>query len=172
MKRFLVVILCLVAVGGAACGGKPSARETRRAGGPALAADPGEPIATVRGSVDGTSLGLLSLRRTGPRVVTVKLRVSATRDTELLGDHARIHLGEDVLDDTVAALRLVDETNGRVHFPLRDAEDRCLCSSFKVIGPGDTVDVYAKFPAPPADVSQMAVHVPGFPSFDDVRIDP
>ena len=170
MQRSLLILLCVCAAAGAACGGKDK-RESRRPGGPALAADATRPIATVRGSASGTSLGLLSLRRSGPKVVTVKLRVSASDDTDTFADRARIDLGEDVLDDTISALRLIDEVNGREHFPLRDADGSCLCSSFERIRPGDSVDVYAKFPAPPAGVTRVALHVPGFPSFDGVRID-
>lgn len=171
MQRALLIVLCVVAVAGTACA-KKNRSEAQGADGPALAADPARPVATVRGSVPGTTLGLLSLRRSGPKVVTVKLRVTAARDAQLFAGKVHIDLQEGVLDDDVGALRLIDEVNGRTHFPLREAGGACLCSDFDPLRPGDSVDVYAKFPAPPAGVTRIALHAPGFPSFDGVRIDP
>lgn len=61
---------------GLACGGGGS-RGARADRGPAIVATAQRPLATVNGSVPGIALSLFSLRRSGPKVVTAKLRVSA-----------------------------------------------------------------------------------------------
>lgn len=180
MNRLLIVLL-IVAVGAVAWigGGRATGRAAGgvgrpTAGGPALTRDPPQPVVRVRGSVPGTSLGLLSLRRSGPKVVTAKLRVYAGRSPQPPSSFGRdeMWLGEDALDDTVGAMRLIDEVNGREHFPLTDRDDHCLCSIFELLRPGEQEDIYAKFPAPPPGVTRVALHVRDFPSFDGVRIDP
>ncbi len=39
-----------------------------------------------------------------------------------------------------------------------------------VIGPGETIEAWAKFPAPPAEAPHVSVHVPGAPPFVDIEI--
>jgi hypothetical protein len=59
------------------------------------------------------------------------------------------------------------------HFPLRSADGACLGSGdIHTVGAGESIDGYAKSPAPPPGVRRVSLHVPSFPSFDDVRIDP
>lgn len=95
----------------------------------------------------------------------------STPGTSLGRDKVDLSIATDVLDDSVA-MRLIDEVNGREHFPLVDEEEGCRCSSFVRLDPGQDVDLYAKFPALPADVDRVSLHAPGFPSFDNVRIAP
>jgi hypothetical protein len=130
---------------------------------------PAGPLATARGTEPHTSAELLELRRSGPKVVTARLRISLDRLArdewlpELEGDEGTWYTAE--------GLRLLDEVNGREHFPLIDVDGDCLCSSdIGRIGPGQSTFVSAKFPAPPADVSHVSLHVPGFESFDSVAL--
>ena len=82
-----------------------------------------------------------------------------------------LELGDESLSDDVAGMRILDETSGRELAPLRDG-GQCICSPATSIAPGGVIDLYAKFPAPPRGVERIAIHTPGFPSFDGVRIDP
>lgn len=117
-------------------------------------------------------LGLISLQRYGPKVVTAKLRVAAAKDAELAyNNRTRVDLS-DGDDESTDGLRLMDEVNGREHFPLRSASGECFCSNdARWVERGGYVDPYAKFPAPPADVHVVGLHAPGFPSFDDIQLD-
>lgn len=127
------------------------------------------PIATVQGSEPGTTASLLRLQRVG-RVVTVVVRLSQTAD----GDYMPHLEGEDGESYTAEGLRLVDEFNGREHFPLRDTEGECLCSRElnEFLEQGDSVEVTAKFAAPPADVERVSLYLPEFASFDAVSLTP
>lgn len=80
--------------------------------------------------------------------------------------------GGDWFPDDVGGMRLVDEVNGKINPPLFDSEDRCVCSPFDGLRRGSSIDLYAKFAAPPEGVDRVSLHVPGFPSFDDVLVSP
>ncbi len=147
-----------------------AARDT----GPQLVAAPTTPAAWVRGSLEGTRLGLLSLRRSGPRVVTAKLRLTA--DRSIAGGSVRAvdldALADDVLADDVSGARLIDEVHGRVIAPLRDADGGCVCSDVEgELRPGGSLDLYAKFLVP-AGVDRVGLELPTFAPFDGVVIAP
>ena len=133
---------------------------------------PREPVAWVNGSEPGLRLGLVSVRRSGPAIVTAKVRIAAGRDVSNVrswdGHPVDLNPGGDTLD--AGGLRLVDEQHGRLHFPLYDSDGECVCTRVNHVRPGGTVDVYAKFPAPSRGTMSVALHVPGFPSFDGLRI--
>jgi hypothetical protein len=129
---------------------------------------PDVPIGTVDGLQPGSSLTLLSLRRTGAKVVTARLRISysGSKDTWFMPR-------ERALGDwyTAADMRLVDETNGREHFVLRNGDGDCLCSGeFEALEDGESSVISAKFPAPPANVTHASLETPGFASFDAVPL--
>lgn len=124
------------------------------------------PIAVVEGVDDGMSAQLLRLQRVG-KVVTATLRLvndsNETFDPDLES--------EDGTYDSADGLRLVDEINGREHFPLESPGGGCLCSTdIGYLEPGESAGISAKFPAPPEDVTQVSLHVPEFQSFDAVPL--
>jgi hypothetical protein len=125
------------------------------------------PIATVDGERPGTRLTLLSLRRTGPKVVTARLEVRYDGNPD---DGAWVpSLGDDGL--SAEDMRLVDEVNGREHFVLRNADGECLCSGpFANMENGESSVISAKFPAPPSNVTHASLETPGFASFDAVPL--
>ena len=139
--------------------------------GPAILRDPKTPIAWVKGSEPDVRLGLLTVRRSGPKVVTAKLRLAVGRRAyvNLINDLHTLEFGNDILDEDVSGMRLLDEVHGTERGPLRDG-DTCICSPTHSVPLGSTTDLYAKFPAPPRGVTRVSVHLPGFPSFDGVRI--
>jgi hypothetical protein len=113
----------------------PAAARLPTPAAPARPQVPETPIGTVGGSTPGTKLTLLSLGRTGPKVVTARLEISYDGDPE---DGAWV---PSVGDDGLSAenMRLVDEVNGREHFVLRNADGECLCSGeFEPMWPGES----------------------------------
>jgi hypothetical protein len=127
------------------------------------------PFGTVDGNVPGTKLTLLSLRRTGPRVVSARLRIDFDHGPDTIWIPSRYESDDERL--TAEAMRLVDGVNGREHFVLRNADGACLCSgAFDSLEAGDSSTISAKFPAPPAEVTEVSIETPGFPSFDGVPL--
>lgn len=133
---------------------------------------PGKPVrrGPVLGSEPHTYVTLLDVRRTG-RTMSAKLLVALDRRAraEWLPEFE----GKDGRWYTAEGLRVIDEVNGREHFPLVDADGGCYCSNdIQRIDPGQSIGVYARFPAPPRGVDRVSLHVPGFPSFDDLPLAP
>jgi hypothetical protein len=102
--------------------------------------------------------------------VTATLRLTLDRRARLIWTPRLEGPGGDV--GTASGLRLIDEVNARDHAPLRDADDRCLCSSGidTLETAGETMVVSAKFPAPPPDVAYASLQAPGFPSLDRIPL--
>jgi hypothetical protein len=129
------------------------------------------PVGPVVGSYPHSRAKLVGLRRTGPKIVTARL--SVTLDRMAPDDWLPDLEGPDGTWYTAQGLRLVDEFNGREQHPLKDADGNCLCSTdIDHLEPGDSIGVSAMFPAPPPNVHRASLHVPGFPSFDDVPLQP
>jgi hypothetical protein len=128
----------------------------------------GPPIATVPGTAPGTTLTLLELRRTGPKVVTARLRIAYH------GPRDRLFVPRDGAVGpwwSAADMRLVDETNRREHFVLRNADGECLCTGrLEPLADGRSSVISAKFPAPPPGVRDASLQTPGFASFDAVPL--
>jgi hypothetical protein len=128
----------------------------------------GPPVAAVPGTAPGTTLTLLELRRTGPKVVTARLRIAyhGTRDRLFVPRDGAVGPWWSAAD-----MRLVDERNGREHFVLRNADGECLCTGrFAPLAGGRSSVISAKFPAPPPDVRDASLQTPGFASFDAVPL--
>ena len=131
-----------------------------------VAAAPSKPMATVAGSVEGTSLELLAVRRSG-RVLTAQLVLrtgSGSFDPELLS--------EDGERADLSGARLVDDVNVKEYAPLRGEQGGCVCTSpvgdGSRIGWDQEVALSAKFPAPPDGVREVSLTVPTFASFEGI----
>ena len=182
--RASVAVTAAAAVALTGCGGKQSTSSDRakalaaqRAAAKAAvpldaqraAARPAPPIVTIAGSTPHTQLSLLELRRTGPRFVTARMRISLDR-------RATSYWTPDLEGDdgtwfTAEGLRLVDEVSGREHRPFGDADGNCVCSTdIEGLDPGESMVISAKFLAPPKALRVASVHVPGFPSIDGIPV--
>ncbi len=67
---------------------------------------------------------------------------------------------------------IIDSINQKKHLVVR-ANKKPVVSTFKTplaISPGSSVNVWAKFPAPPADVKTVSVYIPGVAPIEDVEI--
>ncbi|MBB6170657.1 outer membrane protein OmpA-like peptidoglycan-associated protein [Nocardiopsis mwathae] len=74
---------------------------------------------------------------------------------------------------TAEGVTLIDSANRKRHMPLQKTDDQCLCSDFKGqerVDPGDSVDIWVAYPAPPADVDAMTVATLASPDFVDIPL--
>jgi hypothetical protein len=107
---------------------------------------------------------VVSLRRDG-ELAFLDLRLT-NRGTESAG-LAGGTFGTGVLDNTLAGVSLVDGTNRTRHVPVRDDQDRCLCSrTLTSVQPGASIALTATYAAPPEDVDRVTVDVPEVGTFD------
>jgi hypothetical protein len=196
MKRLLAgaFAVCVIAAG---CGGDDESKDDQAKSGSSdpstVKTDTGssgdsapEPEAPAEGEVLGRAGGsfvksfveLTELRRTSPEVVTARFRITVPADA---GDNFqvsdRLASEEDGFQrgqDRVSGVTLTDESGGKRYYVLMDSDGNCLCTTNIAgdgfIDEGSSVDLYAKFPAPPEDVTEVSFQVPTFQSIDSVQI--
>jgi len=71
----------------------------------------------------------------------------------------------------VSGVYLIDGVNKKRYLVMRDADGKCICfDTLTYVEPKSSVTVWAKFPAPPADVGKMTVIVPLFLPLDGVTV--
>jgi len=138
------------------------------------AAAPAAPagIASADGETPGAKAVVTELKRTSGGTVSLKL-------TLVNGSSKRLGFGYDFADKdheirdhaTVGGIQLIDEANKKKYFVVRDTEGKCVCSSgMHDLAAGESVNVWARFPAPPDDVQKISVVVPHFSPMDDVPL--
>jgi outer membrane protein OmpA-like peptidoglycan-associated protein len=130
------------------------------------------PLATGPAHVE-----LTALSRTSDKVVTGQLRVHNDGAADLKLEQTLFDKGRpqrDILKDAYAAsgIGLLDGIGNKLYMPLWTTDNKCLCSntSGKAIPPGGSTDLYAIFPAPPAQVGRVTVVMPHAVPLQDVPI--
>ncbi|MFY7068521.1 hypothetical protein ACOQFV_21900 [Nocardiopsis changdeensis] len=113
-----------------------------------------------------------TLERVGEDLVELTLTIHVIGGGLLARDLASPETSEQEVTD-MAAFELVDAENGRVHRVATDSEGRCVCSRLEPsleLWPEDSLTLSATFAAPPKDVHEMDVRVPGMPTFTGVPV--
>jgi len=68
-------------------------------------------------------------------------------------------------------IHLIDSVHRKKYLVLRDSAKVCLCSKdFPGLNPGERFTVFARFAAPPTEVTKVSVIIPTFLPMDDVAI--
>jgi hypothetical protein len=129
-------------------------------------------IATAEGETSGTRVEVTELKRLSDN--TVNLKIALVNDTpEALSFNYNYGDSQySTIDfNTIGGVTLVDGTNKKKYFVVRDTENNCLCSrGLKDIPAKSRGNAWAKFPAPPDDVQKISVVIPHFGPMDDVPI--
>lgn len=144
---------------------------------PNTAAAPVTPAApAVLASADGEKAGvrvvITELKRSSGDTVNLKFVLINDSDEKLglwgsyLGD-ARVRADH----KSVGGVHLVDPAGKKKYLVVRDAEEKCLCSTdLSDLEPKTRANLWAKFPAPPAGVQKISIVIPHFSPMDDVPI--
>lgn len=145
---------------------------------PATATTPLQPatagaIASADGEVAGTRVDVRELKRTSGGTLNLKFVLvnGSPKDLHVysawLGDAS---LTKDSYRN-VSGIHLIDPVNKKKYFVVTDAEKNCVCST-DVGDPkaGASVNLWAKFPAPPPEVQKVTIEIPHFQPIDDVPI--
>lgn len=128
-------------------------------------------IASTDGETPGIRLDVTEAKRTSGNTLTVRFIIvnqstGAFRFGHNLGDQA---YSRDF--GTIGAIHLLDATNKKKYLVVRDSEKNCVCSAkLKDLPAGKSINLWGKFPAPPADVQAVSIVVPGFMPLDEVAI--
>ena len=148
----------------------PAAQPTQTT---ASAAPTAGAIASSDGETQGTHVDVTELKRTSGGTLNLKIVLANNSSRQIrFSSH---FLGEgDVSRDSyndVSGIHLLDPTNKKKYFVVTDAEKHCVCSkNIEDVGPGQKVNLWAKFPAPPPEVTKVTIEIPHFQPMDDVPI--
>ncbi len=124
-------------------------------------------LASADGETSGTRVEVTQLKRNRGGTVTLKFVLVNDSDAEL--DTYRLLTAVEPHSDDGAAL--IDAVGKTKYFVLRDNDKHCLCSrNIQNPKPKSRLNLWAKFPAPPAGVDAISVVIPHFESMDDVPI--
>lgn len=141
---------------------------------PALEAAPSPAgvLASTDGETPNVTLDVTQLKRDRGNTITLRFTVrngsseSLAFSSNWMGDH---QISSDYR--AVGGIHLLDPVNNQKYFVVRDSERTCVCSrDVQDLAPGQSVNLWAKFPAPPAGVEAVTIVVPHFIPMDDVRI--
>lgn len=116
---------------------------------------------------------LTALSRTSDKAVTGQFRVTNDGSAALRLAVTMFEAGQAQRSSLVASgIGLLDGTGNKLYMPLWTTDNKCLCSnlSSKVVPPGGSADMYAVFPAPPANVSRVSVVLPHTVPIQDVPL--
>jgi hypothetical protein len=133
-----------------------------------------DPVAKTDGEKAGFRVEVIELKRSSGDTLT--LRFNLVNDSAeafkpegwYLGDY-KGHQNQDI--GNVGAITLIDAVGKKKYFVVRDTEENCVCSNdLPSVGAKSRVALWAKFPAPAADVKKISVVIPHFIPMDDVPI--
>ena|SRR2546426_3578313 len=155
------------------------AKTTQTAENPSGPATPGattapaaKAIATADGEKAGTRVEITELKRSGDNNVTLKFAMVNDGPDKLSFGYDFGDPGNQIKDHgSIGGVSLVDSAGKMKYFVVRDTETSCLCSrDIKDVAPKSRINLWAKFPAPPADVQKISIVIPHFGPIDDVPI--
>jgi hypothetical protein len=148
----------------------PPAATSSPAAAPATAAPAG--IASADGETSGVKVVVQELKRTSGGTVSLKFTIANGSDKQVGFGYNFGDKDHEILDHaSVGGVQLIDEAGKKKYLVVRDTAGKCVCSQdAKDIKPGESANLWARFPAPPDSVQKIAVIVPHFQPMDDVPI--
>ena len=128
-------------------------------------------LGTSDHEVSGVEVTLLSLKRTSGDTVTAKWRyVNKDSDTKQLSKATGWTDPWKLSMDSY----LIDPVNKKKYLILKDSQGKPIAakhgSGAIKLGPGKSMNTWAKYPAPPANVDKVSVYIPGVAPFEDVAL--
>ena len=129
-------------------------------------------IATADGERGGTRVEITELTRLSDNTLNLKFAIVNDTDEKFSFSYDYGDSEQGAKDyNTIGGVTLVDGTNKKKYFVVRDTENNCVCSrGMKDILPKSRGNVWAKFPAPPDDVQKISIVIPHFSPIDDAPI--
>jgi hypothetical protein len=125
------------------------------------------PIATTDGETSAMQLQIVQFKRSGSSVM-LRFTIINNSDTAFLVNGT---LTSSCCHVAVDGVYLIDLANKKKYEVVTDADKKCVCSrDFGDIAPKASVNLWAKFPAPPDNVQKMGIVVPHFIPMDDVPL--
>ena len=124
------------------------------------------PLATADGEAPGTQVQVTKLKRSGDSVL---LQFTIVNNSD--ADVALTNLSTPIEYKAADAVYLADLAGKKKYEVVRDTDKKCLCSKgLEKVQAKSSVNLWAKFPAPPDSVQKLSVVVPHYMPLDDVPV--
>jgi hypothetical protein len=138
----------------------------------AAPATAGAAIATADADQPGVSVAVKELKRGSGGIVSLKFTFINNSEKSLGFGYNYGDPAHEIRDHgSVGGVQLIDPVGKKKYFVARDSEGICVCSrGVPDVPKGGTINMWAKFPAPPDDVQKISVIIPHFAPMDDVPI--
>jgi hypothetical protein len=115
------------------------------------------PEISAEGQAAGSKVVITGIRRDAAGTVTLRFQLVNGSDKEIKTYGV---LGNLFTTDLVT---LIDSANKKKYMVVKDAQGKCVCSELKDdVVAGSRFNLFAMFPAPPANIEKITVVVPGF----------
>ncbi len=129
-------------------------------------------IASTDGEKPGIHIDVTQLKRASGG--TLNLEFTLTNGSDKTFDMYSAMSDPEVTAEgnkTISGIHLIDPVNKKKYFVITDSGKHCVCSTdIDNIPAGQKVNLWAKFPAPPADVQKISIEIPHFQPIDDAAI--
>ena len=124
------------------------------------------PLATADGEAPGTQVQVTKLKRSGDSVL---LQFTIVNNSD--ADVALTNLSTPIEYKAADAVYLADLAGKKKYEVVRDTDKKCLCSKgLEKVQAKSSVNLWAKFPAPPDSVQKLSVVIPHYMPIDDVPV--
>ena len=140
---------------------------------PKAAAPAPAALASADADQPGVRVEVTELKRGSGEVVTLKFTFINDSGKNLDFGYSYGDPNVSIPDfSSVGGVHLVDAVNKKKYLVVRDSSDKkCVCSrELRDLPTGSRLNLWAKLPAPPAEVQKINVVIPHFGPMDDVPI--
>lgn len=127
-------------------------------------------VLSAEGQTPDVRIEVRDLKRGDGGTVTLRLRLINESAEQF---SASCTMREESANDscgTFSGAYLLDAPNKKKYLVVRDAENKCVCSGVENLDAGARMNIWATYPAPPADVQKLTVIVPLFEPIEGVPI--
>jgi hypothetical protein len=133
---------------------------------PVLAQD----VLFAEGETPDVRVEVRDLKRGDGDTVTLRLRLVNESGEEFQASCEMREYGANDNCGTFSGAYLLDAANKKKYLVVRDTQGTCVCSGVDNLADGKKMNIWATYPAPPADVTAMTVVVPQFEPIEGVPI--
>lgn len=133
---------------------------------PVLAQD----VLSAEGETPDVRIEVRDLKRGDGDTVTLRLRLVNESGGAFDASCNMREYGANDDCGTFSGAYLLDAANKKKYLVVRDTEGKCVCSGVSSLEDGKKTNIWATYPAPPAEVTKMTVIVPLFEPIEGVPI--
>ena len=125
--------------------------------------------------IEGVVVSLLNVKRSSGNTLNIywKMTNTSSEDKTLVKCSAAWYCAYKLAAGAYGnGTYIIDSINQKKHLVVR-ANKKPVVSTFKtpiILSPNSSINLWAKFPAPPADVKTVSIYLPGVAPIEDIRI--